>query len=47
MRISVVIPAYNEVGTVEEIVSRVQAVDIEKEIVIVDDASTRTAPVKN
>lgn len=40
MRISVIIPAYNEVGTVEEIVSRVQAVDIEKEIVIVDDAST-------
>ena len=40
MRLSVVIPVYNEVGTIKEIVSRVQAVDLEKEIVIVDDGST-------
>jgi glycosyltransferase involved in cell wall biosynthesis len=40
MKISVVIPVYNEVGTVEEIVARVQAVSLEKEIVMVDDAST-------
>jgi glycosyltransferase involved in cell wall biosynthesis len=31
---------YNEVGTIKEIVSRVQAVDLEKEIIIVDDGST-------
>ncbi|MGD8504334.1 MAG: glycosyltransferase family 2 protein, partial [Syntrophobacterales bacterium] len=36
----VVIPVYNEVGTVEEIVARVQAVPLDKEIVMVDDAST-------
>jgi glycosyltransferase involved in cell wall biosynthesis len=35
-----VIPVYNEVGTIQEIVSRVQAVDLEKEIIIVDDGST-------
>jgi len=35
-----VIPVYNEVETIKEIVSRVQAVDLEKEIVIVDDGST-------
>jgi glycosyltransferase involved in cell wall biosynthesis len=35
-----VIPVYNEVGTIKEIVNRVQAVDLEKEIVIVDDGST-------
>jgi glycosyltransferase involved in cell wall biosynthesis len=35
-----VIPVYNEVGTIKEIVSRVQAVDLEKEIIIVDDGST-------
>jgi glycosyltransferase involved in cell wall biosynthesis len=35
-----VIPVYNEVETIKEIVSRVQAVDLEKEIIIVDDAST-------
>jgi glycosyltransferase involved in cell wall biosynthesis len=40
MKISVVIPVYNEVETIKEIVSRVQAVDLEKEIVIVDDGST-------
>ena len=40
MRLSVVIPVYNEVETIKEIVSRVQAVDFEKEIIIVDDGST-------
>jgi glycosyltransferase involved in cell wall biosynthesis len=41
MKLSVVIPVYNEKGTIEEIVKRVKAVEgIEKEIVIVDDAST-------
>ena len=39
-RLSVVVPAYNEMATIEEILSRVQAVDIDKEIVIVDDGST-------
>ena len=34
------IPVYNEVETIKEIVSRVQAVDLEKEIIIVDDGST-------
>ncbi len=33
-------PAYNEKATIREIVSRVAAVPIEKEIVIVDDGST-------
>ena len=42
MKISVVIPVYNEVGTIKEIVSRVQAVDLEKEIIIVDDRSRKT-----
>jgi glycosyltransferase involved in cell wall biosynthesis len=42
MKLSVVIPVYNEKSTVEEIIRRVQAVDVglEKEIVVVDDAST-------
>jgi len=38
--ISVVIPVYNEQATIEEIIRRVQAVDIDKEILIVDDGST-------
>ena len=38
--LTVVIPAYNEAGTLQEVVARVQAVDIPTEIIIVDDAST-------
>ena len=40
MKLSVVIPVYNEEKTIFEIVRQVQAVDIEKEIVIVNDKST-------
>ena len=40
MKLSVVMPVYNEVRTIEEIIHRVKAVDIDKEIVIVDDGST-------
>jgi glycosyltransferase involved in cell wall biosynthesis len=40
MKISVVIPVYNEAATVAELISRVQAVDIPKEIIVVDDGST-------
>jgi glycosyltransferase involved in cell wall biosynthesis len=35
-----VVPVYNEARTLEEIVSRVQAVDVDKEILLVDDGST-------
>jgi glycosyltransferase involved in cell wall biosynthesis len=38
--ISVIIPVYNEVKTIKELVKRVQSVDLKKEIIIVDDAST-------
>ena len=40
MKLSVIIPAYNEVGTIEEIVRRVCQVDLDKEIIVVDDFST-------
>jgi glycosyltransferase involved in cell wall biosynthesis len=39
-KISVIIPVYNEMATIEEILLRVQSVDLDKEIVIVDDGST-------
>ena len=38
--ISVVIPVYNEVNTIKEIIKRVQSVDLAKEIIVVDDCST-------
>lgn len=40
IKISVIIPAYNEKSTISEIIARVRAVDLEKEIIIVDDGST-------
>ncbi len=40
VKLSVVIPVYNEVSTIEEIIRRVKQVDIDKEIVVVDDYST-------
>jgi len=40
MKLSVIIPVYNEENTIEEIVKRVDSIKIEKEIVIVDDFST-------
>src|SRR2546427_624992 len=42
-RLSILIPVFNEVRTVDEIVRRVRAADsrgLEKEIILVDDAST-------
>jgi glycosyltransferase involved in cell wall biosynthesis len=40
MKLSVIIPVYNEINTVKEIIRRVQATGLASEIVIVDDGST-------
>jgi glycosyltransferase involved in cell wall biosynthesis len=40
LRLSVVIPAYNEKDSLKEIIRRVRAVRIPKEIIVVDDGST-------
>lgn len=40
MKLSVIIPVYNECATISEIIRRVRSVDISKEIIIVDDGST-------
>lgn len=38
--LSVVIPVFNEKNTIKEIIRRIQAVDIDKEIIIIDDSSS-------
>jgi glycosyltransferase involved in cell wall biosynthesis len=38
-KLSVVMPVYNERTTIEEILHRVQSVEIQKEIIIIDDCS--------
>ena len=40
MKLSVVIPVYNEIETIEEILKRVGSVPHDKEIIVIDDAST-------
>jgi len=40
MKLSIVIPVYNEIDTILEILQRVKAVPMDKEIIIVDDCST-------
>ena len=40
MKLSVIIPVYNEKNTILKIIEKVQNVPIEKEIIIVDDGST-------
>jgi glycosyltransferase involved in cell wall biosynthesis len=40
MKLSIVIPVYNEMATLNEILKRVQSVPYDKEIIVVDDAST-------
>jgi glycosyltransferase involved in cell wall biosynthesis len=40
LKLSIVIPVFNELATLREIVARVVAVELDKEIIFVDDAST-------
>ena len=44
MKLSVLIPVFNEERTIEEVVRAVAAVDLDTEIVVVDDASTDGTP---
>jgi len=40
VKVSVVIPVFNERPTIEECLRRVRAVDLDKEIIVIDDGST-------
>ncbi len=40
VKLSVIIPVYNEQATIKEVLDRVRAVEMEKEIIVVDDGST-------
>jgi len=40
MKVSIVIPVYNEAKTIHEILERVEALDLDKEIIVVNDSST-------
>lgn len=40
MKASIIVPVFNEANTIEEIIRRIKANDLEKEILIVNDGST-------
>ena len=40
MKLSLVIPVYDEISTIEEILNRVRSVPRDKEIIVIDDGST-------
>jgi len=44
VKVSVIIPVYNEQDTVAETISRVRTSPLDKEIIVVDDASTDSTP---
>ena len=44
MKISIVIPVYNEEKTVQEMISKVSQIPFEKEILVIDDGSTDKTP---
>ena len=40
MRVSFIVPAYNEAATIDELLERVSALELDKQIVVVNDGST-------
>jgi len=40
MKLSVIVPAYNEVATIAEIIARIRATKLDIELIVVDDGST-------
>jgi glycosyltransferase involved in cell wall biosynthesis len=44
MRVSFLIPAYNEGATIGEVLERVEALDLDRQVIVVDDGSTDDTP---
>jgi glycosyltransferase involved in cell wall biosynthesis len=44
VRVSFLIPAYNEAGTLGEVLDRVEALQLDKQVIVVDDGSTDETP---
>ena len=40
MKVSFIVPAYNEARTIGEVLTRIDALDLDKQVVVVDDGST-------
>jgi glycosyltransferase involved in cell wall biosynthesis len=42
--VSFIVPAYNEAATIAEVLERVEALDLDKQVIVVDDGSTDETP---
>ena len=40
MKLSIIIPCFNEIKTIEKVIDRINKIKIKKEIIIVDDCSS-------
>ena len=38
-KITIIIPCYNEIQTIEKVIKKIRKIDIEKQIILVDDNS--------
>ena len=43
-RVSLIVPAFNEAATIGEVLERVAALDLDKQVIVVDDGSTDDTP---
>ena len=43
-RVSFIVPAHNEAATIADVLARVEALDLDKQVVVVDDGSTDATP---
>ena len=44
-RVTFIVPAYNEARTIEEILSRLEALPFDRQVIVVDDGSTDATPL--
>ncbi len=44
MKVSFIVPAYNEAKTLDEVLSRVHELELDKQVVVIDDGSTDATP---
>jgi glycosyltransferase involved in cell wall biosynthesis len=44
VRVSFIVPAYNEGATIAQVLERVEALDLDKQVIVVDDGSTDGTP---
>jgi glycosyltransferase involved in cell wall biosynthesis len=40
VKVSFIVPAYNEAGTIDEVLDRIAALDLDTQVIVVDDGST-------